>query len=241
MLLTLLCALALHRIWIYEDIFNRPRAWLEKRRLGPIKKALLCPACFGFWAGLLACLLVWACPPAYSFLLYGLAAYLPVRVSVWVSRHASAIAIAVASGRPSRSPAVTEVVPQKRATGHCPDCEERARQNAASKPRSNVMLLRPEPDDDQDGWDLLAKALMGLGYRIAVAPGSPITPKHCGVLDAANGNYPEWIGAGRYAFRCSYQSRLGAVLLSPKNATSKNRQLVEHELLQLQAPSAKDV
>lgn len=183
MLLTILCALALHRIWIYEDIFARLRAWLEKRPLGPVKKALLCPACFGFWSGLLAAVLVRWTPPDWGYLLYGLAAYLPIRISVWASRHASAMAIALATGKPMRTPAAPQEVEAKKAgEGRCVSCEEKRRQAGAQKPRANLILLKTAGAVDEQHWALVSKALQGLGYRVASA-GTGRVPTGCSIWD----------------------------------------------------------
>lgn len=186
MLLTILCALALHRIWIYEDIFAPVRAWLERRRLGPVKKALLCPPCFGFWAGLLAAVLVRWTPAEWGYLLYGLAAYLPIRVAVWVSRHASAMAIALSTGKPMRTPAAPqEVGVQKAGEGRCISCDEKRRQAGAQKPRANLVLLKMLGSSiDPQHWGLLAKAIQGLGYRVA-AYGARQVPAGCGMWDGS--------------------------------------------------------
>lgn len=183
MLLTILCALALHRIWIYEDIFARARAWLERRRLGAVKKALLCPACFGFWAGLAAAALVRWVPPDWGYLLHGLAAYLPVRVSVWVSRHASAMAITLATGKAMRTPAAPQEVKAKKAgDGRCLSCDENRRQSGAQKPRAHLILIQPAGTVDEQHWGLVVKALRGLGYRVA-ASGTGRVPPGCGIWD----------------------------------------------------------
>lgn len=244
MLLTILCALALHRIWIYEDIFAQVRAALEKRRLGPVKKALLCPACFGFWAGMLAACLVRWCPIEHSYLLYGLAAYLPVRVSVWFGRHASAVAISLATGEASRGEGPPPVKATVAKPKRCPSCEEKQRAAGRQAPPAHTLLLRSVPASNgiPDG---LAKALLGLGYRL-VCPAGTMPPTGCGIWD---GTTPVAIVTVRettsgtvLAIENTAQNTTRAVpyqQLDHLQTTGEQRTLVEQLLAGLKVPAAK--
>ncbi|NEN87931.1 MAG: glycosyltransferase family 4 protein [Okeania sp. SIO3H1] len=79
-LMLVLVALSIHRLWLYEDIFMKPRLWVSRR---PWLKPLYCPACFAFWAGVIAL----GCIPLlqYSwapYIILPIAAYAPLRAAV---------------------------------------------------------------------------------------------------------------------------------------------------------------
>ena len=59
-LLVILVAIAVHRLWLYEDIFRFLRQVLSNISVGYplLVKPLLCGPCFAFWAGVIALLLV---------------------------------------------------------------------------------------------------------------------------------------------------------------------------------------
>jgi hypothetical protein len=77
--LVLLAAAALHRVWNYEAVCSRLRAWADK--IPYLRKPLLCPACNAFWFGLLAVVLWKFAPPA---VLITAACLLPLRGLVWI-------------------------------------------------------------------------------------------------------------------------------------------------------------
>jgi glycosyltransferase involved in cell wall biosynthesis len=68
LLIYVLVAFSIHRLWIYEDIFITPRAWARSMNI----RMLWCAACFAFWASLLALPSFWY--PEYFLPLVGFAA-----------------------------------------------------------------------------------------------------------------------------------------------------------------------
>lgn len=86
-LLIVLTATALHRLWNYEAVWARPRAWADK--IPYLRKPLICAACNAFWFGLVA--VAWKFYPEFirtSGVILG--SYLAVRVSPWIYQNITA-------------------------------------------------------------------------------------------------------------------------------------------------------
>lgn len=83
-----LCAASIHRLWLYEDIFARPRSWAAKLP-GVAKKPFLCPPCFAFYACALAVglSLLGNLHPFWELVEGTIAAYMPLRLLIfWYDR-----------------------------------------------------------------------------------------------------------------------------------------------------------
>lgn len=74
LLILILAALSIHRLWCYEEIFGGFRSKIPRK---PWTKPLTCPMCFAFWAGVIAYLM----PEPLRVIT---ALYAPTRLVLWL-------------------------------------------------------------------------------------------------------------------------------------------------------------
>jgi hypothetical protein len=87
-LFILLTAAALHRLWNYEDVCSRLRAWADK--IPYLRKPLLCAACNAFYFGLMSVCLWKISPQITDIAGVILGSYLAVRVLPWIYQNITA-------------------------------------------------------------------------------------------------------------------------------------------------------
>jgi len=78
--LLVLISYTIHRLWIYESIFQKHRLLVERT---PLKSMLLCPPCFALWSTVLAEAFLWLpAHPVLTSAAYVLAGYAPISLAL---------------------------------------------------------------------------------------------------------------------------------------------------------------
>lgn len=153
-LVCILIALAIHRIWNYEDIFAFPRAWVTRL------KFLSCPACNAFWVSVpvAAVAAVLGEMRVVEALVFPLVAYTPIRLAVWVYEQSWSSLFQQRPGvaRPTsapvdvRPPVASNVKAATPGSG-CKTCDEKKKAIQSERARTDsykqrVVLLTPATD-----------------------------------------------------------------------------------------------